>query len=87
MLDRPSAQKFADVIRREIVHDAKTRHRLRIADERLPMVGIVALQLIEVLREGPDNHAEPRHQAVSLRDRVQLADRAELIEHKKRRKS
>ena len=86
MLDRLVPSNLADVIRREIVHHAEARHRLRIADERLPMVGVVALQLIEVLREGPDNHAETRHEAVSLRDRVQFADGPELIQHEKRRK-
>ena len=86
MLDRLSPQHFADVIRREVIHDAETRHRLRIADEGLPMFGIVALELIEILRKGPDDHAEPCHEPVSLRDRIKLSDCSKFVEHEQRGK-
>ena len=50
------------------------------------MLRVVAHQLIEILRKGPHDHPQPRHEAVGLGDRVQFPDGAELVQHKERRK-
>ena len=64
----PCAEHFRKVFCCELIHYVKGREDFTVSHKGFPLIGIIALELVQVLNECPKAQLQARHKAEGLRN-------------------